>query len=152
MLYIRAITAAALLLAGPALAQEPIMQQSDQAVTYTFDGDFDDATFAVETAIIGRGLVIDYVSHAGEMLERTRADMGSEVVLFDAADIFMFCSASVSRKVMEADPMNIAFCPYSIFVTAKDGETHVGYRKYPEGPMQIVQSMLDDIVKKAVSD
>ena len=59
------------LLTAPALA-------GDAATTYTFDGAFDDATFAVESAIIGQGLVIDYVSHVGEMLNRTGADVGSE--------------------------------------------------------------------------
>ena len=113
---------------------------------------FEDATFSVESAIIGRGLVIDLVSHTGEMLERTRADVGSDIVLFDAADVFLFCSASLSRKVMEADPMNLAHCPYGIFVSDREGEVTVGYRNYPEGPMQEVQAFLDEIVREAVGD
>lgn len=116
---------------------------------YPFEGNFDDATFNVETAIVGRGLVIDHISHAGEMLERTRADMGSDVVLFDNADIFLFCSAVVSRKVMEADPTNIRHCPYAVFVTDREGKVEIGYRHFPEGPMQEVQSLLDDIAQEA---
>ena len=69
---------------------------ADQAVTYPFDGSFEDATFAVESAIVGRGLVIDYVSHTGAMLNRTAADVGSDVELFAEADIFLFCSAQIS--------------------------------------------------------
>lgn len=122
----------------------------DQSVTYPFNGSFEDATFAVESAIVGQGLVIDYVSHTGEMLARTAADVGSDVHLFDEADIFLFCSASLSRKVMEADPMNIAHCPYGIFVTHKGDDVMVGYRTYPEGPMQEVQAFLDQIVKQAM--
>ena len=122
----------------------------DQAVTYPFDGSFGDAAFAVESAIIGRGLVIDYVSHTGEMLARTAADVGSNVELFKEADIFLFCSAALSRKVMEADPMNIAFCPYGIFVAEREGAVMIGYRTYPDGPMQEVQALLDDIVKEAM--
>lgn len=122
----------------------------DHAQTYPFDGDFDDATFSVESAIVGRGLVIDYVSHTGEMLNRTGSDVGSETKLFDAADVFLFCSAVLSRKVMEADPMNIAHCPYGIFVADQAGDVIVGYRTYPEGPMQEVQALLDDIVREAV--
>ncbi|WP_246066663.1 DUF302 domain-containing protein [Aliiroseovarius halocynthiae] len=125
---------------------------TDHAVTYAFDGEFDDATFAVESAIVGQGLVIDYVSHTGEMLERTKGDVGSDITIFDAADIFLFCSARVSREVMEADPQNIAFCPYSIYVTQTDGEVRVGYRTYPNGPMQKVQSLLDGIVLEAVAE
>ncbi|SDW60782.1 DUF302 domain-containing protein [Litoreibacter albidus] len=122
----------------------------DHAVTYPFEGDFGDATFAVESAIVGRGLVIDWVSHTGDMLARTAKDVGSDVTLFDGADIFQFCSAQLSRKVMEADPMNIAFCPYGIFVTDRAGEVTIGYKTFPEGPMQEVQALLDDIVQEAL--
>ncbi|WP_407639076.1 DUF302 domain-containing protein [Aliiroseovarius sediminilitoris] len=128
------------------------MQETDHAITYAFEGEFDDATFAVETAIVGKGLVIDYVSRTGAMLERTKGDVGSDVKIYDAADIFLFCSAQISREVMEPDPMNIAFCPYGIFVTDTDGEVRVGYRKYPDGDMQKVQALLDEIVQDAVSD
>ncbi len=132
-----------------ALAATPLAA-ADQAVTYPFDGSFDDATFAVESAIIGQGLVIDYVSHTGEMLARTAADVGSDIKLFEEADIFLFCSASLSREVMEADPMNIAHCPYGVFVAEREGQVMVGYRTYPEGEMQKVQALLDEIVKAAL--
>lgn len=122
------------------------------AVTYDFDGSFDDATFAVETAIVGRGLVIDWVSHAGEMLARTGPDVGSDVVLYDNADIFMFCSASLSRKMLEIDPLNIAHCPYAVFVFEREGQVTVGYRNQPDGEMQEVQTLLDDIAREAVGD
>ncbi|MGA9251413.1 MAG: DUF302 domain-containing protein [Roseobacter sp.] len=125
-------------------------QAEDQAVTYSFDGSFDDATFAVESAIVGRGLVIDYVSHTGEMLARTAADVGSDVTLFGGADIFLFCSAQLSREVMEANPMNIAHCPYGIFVAERDGEVMIGHREYPDGEMQKVEALLTEIVQDAL--
>ena len=137
----RAFTLVLALIAAPAVPQE--------STVYTYDGSFDDATFGLESAIVGRGLVVDWISHVGEMLERTRADVGSDVVLFDNADIYMFCSATLSRKVMEADPANIAHCPYGVFVTEREGEVQVGYRNMPEGPMQDVQALLDDIAREA---
>lgn len=124
---------------------------AQEATTYPFEGSFDDATFAVESAIIGRGLVIDYVSHTGEMLNRTANDVGSATKLFDAADVFLFCSAQLSRKMMEANPLNIAHCPYGVFVTDTKGTVEVGYRNYPEGEMQQVQILLDEIVQEAIS-
>lgn len=135
---------AMLALAAPALAEGN--------TTYDFDGSFEDATFALESAIVGQGLVIDYVSHTGDMLARTAADVGSEVKLFDAADIFLFCSAVVSRKVIEADLSNIGHCPYGIFVTDIDGQIQIGFRNMPEGPMQEVQALLDGIAKEAVGE
>ena len=129
-----------------------LAQADETSTVYGFDGSFDDATFSVESAIIGKGLVIDYVSHTGEMLNRTGADTGSDVKIFSEADIFIFCSAVVSRKVMEIDPMNIAHCPYGIFVAEREGKVMVGYRNYPEGAMQEVQMLLDGIVQEAVGN
>ncbi len=131
----------ALMLAFPALAEG--------VTTYPFEGDFDDATFAVESAIIDRGLVIDYVSKVGNMLNRTGADVGSDVKIFDNANVYLFCSAVISRKMMEADPMNIAYCPYGIFVADQGGKVVIGYRDQPEGVMQEVQKLLDEIAREA---
>jgi len=139
-----ALAVSALMLAAPATANEA-------AITFDYDGTFDDATFAVEDAIISKGLVIDYRSHTGEMLERTREDVGSDVTIFDAADVFLFCSATVSRQVMEADPMNIVHCPFSIFVADQAGKVTIGFRDYPDGPMQVVEDLLTEIVEEATS-
>lgn len=143
---IRILTAVTLALAGTAAAAEEF------AKTYVYDGSFEDATFFVEDAIISKGLVIDHVSHTGEMLERTGKDIGATVKIFDGADIYMFCSATLSREVMEADPANVAFCPYSIFVSSREGVVEIGYRTYPEGPMQKVEALLHDIVKEVLGE
>ncbi len=136
------LTAAILtLIVSPSLAQD--------TTVYAFDGSFDDATFAVESEIIGAGLVIDNVAHAGEMLARTGPDLGSDVVIFEAADIYQFCSAVLSRQVMEANPANIAFCPYGIFVTDRAGTVEIGFRNFPAGEMQLIQELLDGIARAA---
>ncbi len=124
--------------------------EENDVTTYPFDGSFEDATFAVENAIVSEGLVVDHVSHVGEMLARTGADVGSDVKIFDGANVYLFCSANLSRKVMEADPMNLRFCPYSVFVMDRDGTVTVGYRNMPQGPMQEVQALLDKIAKTAL--
>lgn len=141
---LRSLIAVGLLAATPASAE---------FITRTVEGDFDDIAFAVESAIVGKGLVIDSVSHVGDMLERTRADVGGTRTLYTQADVFSFCSASISRKVMEADPANIQFCPYGIAVYAlpdQPGQVTVGYRSYPDGAMQEVQQMLGAIVAEAL--
>ena len=126
--------------------------QAQEAVTVPFQGSFDDATFAVESAILDRGLVIDSVSHVGDMLNRTGADVGSDKALFKAADVFLFCSAVVSREVMEADPMNIVHCPYGVFVAEDENGVLIGHRTYPQGPMQKVQTLLSEIVAEAAAE
>lgn len=141
-----ALFAATLALANPASAE---------MITRTVDGTFEDVAFGVESAIIGRGLVIDYVSHVGDMLERTRADVGGTATLFSAANIYQFCSASLSRKMMEADLANIRFCPYGVVVVATPdapGKVTLGYNTMPEGAMQEVQALLAEIVAEAAGD
>lgn len=141
----RTLILAATLAASPAVAQD--------IVSYTTDQAFDDVAFGIESAILDLGLVIDNVSHIGEMLERTRGDVGSDVVLFTNADTYSFCSASLSREVMEADPMNIVFCPYDIFIAERadiPGKVTVGYRAFPEGEMQKVSDLLDGIIRSAI--
>ncbi|MGR3322980.1 MAG: DUF302 domain-containing protein [Pseudooceanicola sp.] len=132
-----------------ALALTTYAAQAQETKVVPFEGSFDDAAFAVESAIVNKGLVVDYVSHVGEMLNRTGADVGSGVELFKAADIFVFCSAVVSRQVMEADPMNIAHCPYGIFVAENADGVMIGRRGYPDGPMQAVEDLLDEIIADA---
>lgn len=132
---------ALLLAASPAMADNPVL--------IPYDGSFEDASFAVESAIVDKGLVIDFVSHVGDMLNRTGADVGSSEKLFESANIFLFCSAVISRQVMETDPSNIQHCPYGIFVTEKDGEVMIGHKTYPEDSMQPVQALLGDIAKEA---
>lgn len=136
-----------------ATATIPTMALSDDMISYTTQDSFDDVVFGLENAILDQGLVIDSVSHTGAMLERTRADVGSDVVLFDNADVFSFCSAKLSREVMEADPMNIVFCPYDIFVAVRHDapdETIIGYRAFPAGEMQKIQALLDGITRAAI--
>jgi len=140
-----AVSACAAVAAAPALAQD--------VVTYDTDQSFDDVIFGLENAILDAGLVVDHISHTGDMLERTRADVGSDVVLFEHADVYSFCSAQISREVMEDDPMNIRFCPYDIFVIVRSetpDTTTIGFTQYPEGAMQKVQEMLDSIARTAI--
>ncbi len=141
------LTATALLICAAQVAAAQDM------VTYDTQQEFDDVIFGLENAILDEGLVIDHVSHVGEMLERTRADVGSDVVLFTRAEVYTFCSATLSRKVMEADPTNIRYCPYGIFVSqnAETPETvTIGYRTMPEGAMKEVEELLDSITRNAL--
>ena len=120
--------------------------------TYTTQDAFEDVAFAVESAILSKGLVIDSISHTGAMLERTRADVGSDKVLFLAADVYEFCSASISREVMEADPDNFHFCPYAIRIDERPdtaGTVTVSHQAYT-GTMEPVNVLLESIVTDAL--
>lgn len=126
--------------------------RAEGVTTYEVEGAFEDVAFALENAIIGRGLVVDHTSHVGEMLNRTAGDVGAGRDIYTQADVYLFCSAVLSRKMMEADPDNIAHCPYSVFIyelADHAGTVHVGYRQMPAGEMQEVETLLDQIAREA---
>jgi len=117
-----------------AAASVPSTAQSvpEGVTVYQVEAAFEDVRFDLENAIINRGLVIDYVSHIGDMLNRTAEDVGHEKQVFTQAQSMLFCSASLSRRAMEADAVNIAYCPYSVFVYEQPdqpGMITVGYRE-----------------------
>ena len=133
---------------------------ADHLRLYTVKRDFDTVKEDIEIAITGRGLVIDHTSHIGAMLERTGKDLGTTKPIYGNAGSMQFCSATVSRRTMEADPTNIVFCPYIIvyFTLPQDPKTvYVGYRRpLPVGSeasrasIREIENLLDGIVKEAL--
>jgi len=137
------------------------MAEPHPVVSYAKRAKFEDVRDDLRLAIEGKGLVIDYHSYLNRMLERTGQDVGSAKKLYADAQAFVFCSAALSRKTMEADPANAAFCPYSIVVyaTAQDpGTVHVAYQRpwRPDGSaaskaaLGDVARLVDEIAREAL--
>ncbi|KZM50223.1 DUF302 domain-containing protein [Labrenzia sp. OB1] len=135
-------------------------QNVPEGVTaYEIEGAFDDIRFDLENAIVNRGLVIDYVSHIGDMLARTGEDVGGKKEIFSNAQAILFCSANLSRKAMEADAANIAYCPYTLFVYETPetaGNVTVGFRQLSasgseesRATIANVNALLDEIAREA---
>lgn len=123
--------------------------------------EFADVAQDVSDAIINRGYTVDHKSFIGKMLERTRASVGSDKVIYRNAELVQFCSAVLSRKMMEADAANIAFCPYVIFYYEREdelGTVHVGFRRLDEqgsgaskAAIKAINSLLDEIIEEATA-
>ena len=142
------ITGATILIAG--LAHSAL---ANDTVTYEVtDQSYDDVMFGLENAILDFGLVISEHNHVGDMLERTKADLGATETIYAYADVFGFCSAPLSRAAMLEDPMNIRFCPYNIYMyqISEGFPVIIGYDVHPEGALQDVQALLDDITRSAI--
>jgi len=132
----------------------------DYMAVFTKTGNFEDVRDDVEMAITDRGMVINNVSHVGEMLARTGKDLGDSKQVFIKAEALEFCSAVVSRKMMEPDPDNIVFCPYVIavyVVPEKPGEVRIAYRKplvvgspASQKALEAVDDLLSGIVRDAL--
>jgi uncharacterized protein (DUF302 family) len=157
MTMIRALFSVLLATLGfAALAADP-----NPVVTYSKQGKFEDTRDDLKAAIEAKGLVIDYQSHVNRMLERTGKDVGSARKLYTDAQAFVFCSATLSRKTMEADPSNVSMCPYAIVVYATaqaPDKVYVSYRRpwRPDGSaaskaaLKEVESLLDTIAREAL--
>lgn len=140
-----------------ALAADP-----QPVVTYSRKAKFEDVRDDLKIAIESKGLVIDYQSFINKMIERTGADVGSTRKIYADAQSFVFCSAALSRKTMEADPANVAMCPYAITVYATaqaPDRVVVAYRRpwRPDGSaaskaaLKEVEALLDGIARAAVA-
>ena len=138
------------------------MAEPQPVVIYSKKGaKVEDVREDLQLAIGERGLVIDYESFVNRMLERTGKDVGSARKLYADAQAFVFCSAALSRKTMEADPANVSLCPYSmmVYATAADpGTVRLSYRRpwRPDGSaaskaaLKEVEALLDAIAHKAL--
>jgi uncharacterized protein (DUF302 family) len=138
------------------LAAEP-----NPVVTYTKQARFDDVRDDLRAAIEAKGLVIDFHSYLNSMIERTGKDLGATRKIYADAQAFVFCSAALSRKMMEADAANAAMCPYAItvYATAQDpGTVRVAYRRpwrpdaspASKAALKEVEALLDGIARASV--
>jgi uncharacterized protein (DUF302 family) len=137
------------------------VHETPHLVLYVTDGTFTEVKSNVELAITDQGLVVNNVSTVGNMLERTGKDLGATRKLYTQGDVLEFCSAGLSREMMEADQTNIVFCPYTIQVYAipeQPGKVYVGYRRVPvtgsdasKAAIEKVNALLAKIVAEALS-
>ena len=92
-------------------------------------------------------------------MARTSQDVGGKKQIYKRAELIQFCSAVLSRNAMEADPANIAFCPYVLFVYERadeSGKVRVGFRRLDEtgspdskSALAAINKVLDEIVQEA---
>ena len=131
--------------------------QSDAVMEVRARGSFEDVKQMLVLAIENRGLVINQQSAVGEMLERTGKDIGAAKRIYERAELIEFCSASLSRQVMEADPRLLAFCPFGIGIYVLPNEpddVHLVYRRprlegRASAALEKVDRLLHEIVQEA---
>ena len=131
-----------------------------EVVVRSTKGEFKEVKERVLHAIENRGLVLNYTARIGAMLERTGKDIGAARRIYGEAEMLEFCSARISRDTMEADPRNIAYCPYSIAIYTLPKEkdrVYVAYRRIEASgsgqsakSLRAVDQLLADIVAESL--
>ena len=154
----------ALTCAGFVLTSTVSAETADGYKSYVKMGKFDDVLFDLNNAIVDRGLVIDYVGHLQQMLTRTSETVGSVTpggskTPYTQAQFLQFCSAKLTHEVISANPLNIAICPYVVFIyelKTDPGKIHVGFRRPIGGPSKLtrkavakVEALLEEIAEEA---
>lgn len=122
-------------------------------------GNFQDVRDSVQMAIEGKGLKITHSNMIADMLERTGKDLGATRQIYEYGEQMEFCSATVSRKMMEADPHAMVLCPYSVSVykIPNDPTIYIAFRKPPrtrnpelKKALAEVENLLTEIIKDAM--
>ncbi len=140
-----------------AVALEPVKSTSHQ-VLYRVEGDLAEVKENLRLAIEAQGLVVNYVAEVGDMLERTGKDLGFDDPIYVAGDVIEFCSATLTRDMVVADPSNLVFCPYAVHVyelTAEPGVIYAGYKRpMPVGneASRAALAAIDDLLKAILTE
>lgn len=131
----------------------------DYSVLFKAQGSFQEVRDAVEASIEGKGLKINHTNKIAEMLERTGKDLGATKQVYVNGEQFEFCSATISRRMMEADPHAMVLCPYiiSVYTIPNDKNVYIAYRKpaASKNPalkkaLTEVEKLLNEIIKDAM--
>ncbi len=94
---------------------------------YPTRGAYLDVRADLVDAIESRGLVVSYIAHTANMLQRTADAVGALEQTYNYGDTLLFCSAELTHRLTAANPHHMPLCPYSISVYAIAGEPGVVY-------------------------
>lgn len=158
--HLNAIAFSLVVIAAFALQSNMVARAAgDEIVTYSVKGEYGDVLFDLNDALTNKGLVVNFKAHVARMLNRTAKDVGATRNVYKDGMVLEFCSTKLSRAAMEADPRNMAFCPFTMFIyetLAKPGHVTVGYRKLTGGKspaskkaLAAVNKVLESMVREA---
>ncbi|MHB1186475.1 DUF302 domain-containing protein [Thiobacillus sp.] len=108
-----------------------VLAAEGYVVLFKSQGTFQEVRDLLQIAIEGKGLKITHTNMIADMLERTGEDIGATKQVYVGGEQFEFCSATLSRQMMEADPHSMVMCPYSIsvYTIPDDKNVYIAYRK-----------------------
>jgi uncharacterized protein (DUF302 family) len=133
---------------------------TDSAETYrtAVKSEFADVKAFLISAIEERGIKISNILHISDMLQRTGEAVGDNNPIYKKAEAIEFCSAKLSRELMQSDPHNIIFCPFSILIyelAGAPGTTYMAYRRpfyHAGGKSDSSQWKIDNLLHGIVED
>jgi len=137
----------------------PVVAAENYIVVFKTQGAYQDVRDSLEAAIEGKGLKVNHSNKIAAMLDRTGKDLGASKRVYEEAEQLEFCSATLSREMMEADPHAIVMCPYivAVYTVPNDKNVYLAYRKPPatknpalKKALAGVEKMLTEIIRDAM--
>lgn len=154
ILVLMALLLGAAHVTAPALGADGTRSYTKKSAVYL------DVLQDLRMAIEAKGLVVGAVGDLALMLERTRPALGIERRIYNGADYLNFCSAALAHKFAAADPTNVGYCPFLMFIyetVKRPGEVVVGYRIFARmgnaatiAILNEAEALLDGIAREAV--
>jgi uncharacterized protein (DUF302 family) len=143
-------------LANNAHATEP--ENIHGLMVYEVESAFELARDDLVSAIKARGMVISYIAHAKDMLDRTADAIGVSIPAYKTgAEIVLFCKSDISHRLTQANPHYIGLCPYAISVydiQDAEGKVFFNYRKLPKDIKESaeIEAMLKSIIEEVIEN
>lgn len=113
-----------------------IVQENDVVNLYKFENSFKNIRENLDFAIENQGLKISSVMHLGDMIHRTAPDLEFDDTIYDKAEAVEFCSAYLAHLMIQAHPINTAFCPLTILIYTLQDEPEIVYVAYRKAAWQ----------------
>lgn len=149
----------ALMLSACATKAE-FVSEDNLIATYRSNESFETIQENLQQAITNKGLMISGTLHVSEMLNRTAKDLGISKNVYQKAEAFEFCSAVLSHKMIQVNPLNLTACPFTIAFFVKPEENQSVYLAFRKPQLagesknisQEINTFLHGIVKEATGE
>ncbi|MEY3219146.1 MAG: hypothetical protein RIT27_503 [Pseudomonadota bacterium] len=148
------------LMSSSFVTKAEFVSEDKMIVTYRSNDNFETVKENIQQAITNKGLIISGTLHVSEMLNRTAKDLGISKNVYQKAEAFEFCSAVISHKMIQVNPLNLTACPFTIAFFVKPEETNVVYLAFRKPQLagesqeitQEINNFLHGIVKEATGE
>lgn len=145
----RDVAAGLLCLYSGLTCADPGAVRIGEIIVRGYPGSYEDVKEQLVFAIEQSGLAVSNVSAVGQMLERTRADLGVSTSAHASAEIVQFCSAATAHAAAQVEPHLIALCPYSLAIYTLAGETGRVYISHRAMAMPGVTAEVAAVLRRA---
>jgi uncharacterized protein (DUF302 family) len=140
--------------------QAELVSEDNIITTYRSKESFETIKENLQQAITNKGLIISGTLHISDMLNRTAKDLNITKNAYQKAEAFEFCSAMLSHKMIQVNPLNLTACPFTIAFFVKSEENQYVYLAFRKPQLageskeisQEINAFLHSIVKEAMGE